>query len=317
MNPFRPGLRINQLLPGTPDNPADSSFNGNEDYRIPAESVTMAGRGVRTRCSRQALLELLDRLSERDFAILNSLRSAKYLLTHQIQRLHFSDSPTHATAIRAAAQAMRKLKGYGLTGHFHRPVGGVRAGSSSYIWYLTEAGQRLLNLREQNEQPRRSHRYLEPSYMHVKHTLAISECYVQLIEIDRNHRRIALKEVEWEPDCWRPYVKDSRKQILKPDLFTSVNNGGYEDRWFIEIDLATEAMPVVMDKCKRYFHYFQTGVEQKKHKVFPITVWIVPDPKRKQLLQDSIKETFASAAKMFTVITAEEFEELIRHGAVQ
>lgn len=315
MSAFRPGHRINQLLPDTPDIPADASFNGNEDYRIPAESVTIAGRGARTRCSRQELIALLDRLSERDFAILVSLRSAKYLLTHQIQRLHFADSPTHATAIRAAANAMRKLKGYGLTGHFHRPVGGIRAGSGSYIWHLTEAGQRLLDLREKNEQPRRSRRYLEPSYMHIKHTLAISECYVQLVEIDRGHRRISLKEVEWEPECWRSYSKDSREQILKPDLFASINNGGYEDRWFIEIDLATEAMPVVMDKCRRYYHYFQTGIEQKKHKVFPITVWIVPDANRKRLMQDAIKETFASAAKLFSIITAEEFEALIQHGA--
>lgn len=311
----RPSHRINQLLPETPDKPADSSFNGKEDYRIPAESVVTAGPGQRTRCSRPELESLIERLSDRDFDVLTSLRQAKYLLTHQIERLHFANTATHASTIRATANAMRKLKGYGLVRHFPRPVGGIRAGSSSYIWYLTEAGQRLLNLKNHSGQSRRSHRYLEPSYLHVRHTLAISECFVQLVMIEKTHRKITLKDIQWEPECWRPYTKDSHDQMLKPDLFAVVNNGGYEDRWFIEIDLATEAMPVVMDKCRRYYHYYQTGKEQKEHQVFPITVWIVPDDKRKQLMKDTVKETFGSAAKLFVVIKAEEFESLIRNGA--
>ena len=315
MSPFRPGHRINQLGVGTPEDSADQSINGKEDYRIPAVSITPAEGGPRSRCGRNELMELIDRLSERDLAILTSLQSAKYLLTHQIERLHFSESPTKATAIRAAASAMRKLKSYGLVRHFRRSVGGVRAGSGSYIWHLTEAGQRLLDLKNNNEQTRRGHRYLEPSYLHIKHTLAISECYVQLVLLGRDSRKITIKDIEWEPDCWRPYTKDARDQVLKPDLFAVVNNGGYEDRWFIEIDLSTESMPVVMDKCKRYYQYYQTGIEQKKYEIFPVTVWIVPDERRRSLMQDAIKETFASAGKLFVVILAEEFTSLIRNGA--
>ena len=49
--------------------------------------------------------------------------------------------------------------------------------------------------------------------------------------------------------------------------------------------------------------------------VFPITVWIVPDEQRKQKMIEAIKENFKKAPSMFAVITAEEFEELIRSGA--
>ena len=98
--------------------------------------------------------------------------------------------------------------------------------------------------------------------------------------------------------------------------YMAIDNGGYEDRWFIEIDLSTEAMPVVMDKCKRYHQYLNSGIEQRQHNgVFPITVWIVPDEQRKQKMIEAIKETFKKAPSMFAVITAEEFEELIRSGA--
>ena len=71
-------------------------------------------------------------------------------------------------------------------------------------------------------------------------------------------------------------------------------------------------MPVVMDKCKRYHQYLNSGIEQRQHNgVFPITVWIVPDEQRKQKMIEAIKETFKKAPSMFAVITAEEFEELM------
>ena len=315
MNPSRPRSQVNQLMPEMAETAPASTINGNEDLRFSAKSVVMAGHSPRKRSGHQQLLELIDRLSERDLGILSSLKLARYLVTHQIQRLHFTDSATQATAIRATAKTMRRLKSHDLVRHFPRPIGGVRAGSGSYIWYLTEAGQRLLVIRNKEELPRRSHRYLEPSYIHIKHTLATAECYVQLTEISRKHRKVQLQSLEWEPDCWRPYKKDSFEQVLKPDLFAATVNDGYEDRWFIEIDLDTEALPVVIDKCKRYYFYFKTGAEQKQHKVFPVTVWIVPDEKRKLNMQTAINETFGPAAKLFTVITADEFEHLIVCGA--
>ena len=156
MNPNRPRSRVNQLMPEMAETAPDPNINGNEDLRFSAKSVVIAGLGLHDRTGRQELLALIDRLSERDLGILYSLKLAKYLVTHQIQRLHFSDSATPATAIRAAARTMRRLKSHGLVRHFPRPIGGVRAGSGSYIWYLTEAGQRLLAIHNKEEQPRRS-----------------------------------------------------------------------------------------------------------------------------------------------------------------
>lgn len=103
---------------------------------------------------------------------------------------------------------------------------------------------------------------------------------------------------------------------LKPDLTVITRNAGYEDRWFIEIDMNTEAVPVVIEKCKRYYQYLNTGIEQKRNKgVFPIPVWIVVDDVRKQKIISAIEETFTKLPKMFAVIKAEEFESLIKNGA--
>ena len=90
----------------------------------------------------------------------------------------------------------------------------------------------------------------------------------------------------------------------------------YEDRWFIEIDLNTEALPVLLDKCIRYYQYLATNIEQRRNGgVFPIPVWIVPEEDRKQKLIAALDESFPNAPNMFAVITAEEFGGLIQTGA--
>jgi len=309
--------RIEQMTPESRRFPANMSFVGKEAYCFSADILPTGAEPPRN-LGKNQLAELVDKLSDRDFEILISLKYAKYLLTGQIKRLHFSESPKPQVGMRSTTRNMFKLKEYGLVKTFKRRIGGTRAGSASYIWCLTEAGQRLLDIQhgiyETNRT--RSHRYLEPSYIHLRHTLAIAECYVQLVEISRKYRKLVFTHVEWEPQCWRPYSHKGHDLQLKPDLFAITHNDGYEDRWFIEIDLSTEAMPVVMDKCKRYHQYLNTGIEQRAHNgVFPITVWIVPDASRKQKMITAIKETFKKAPSMFVVITAEEFEELIRSGA--
>ena len=296
--------------------PDSMNFKGKEDYRLSAESLPPDPAGAPARLGKGQLIELIDRLSERDFEILLTLRQSKYLLTGQVQRLHVPVTATYATAMQNAVNNMRKLRKLGLIKTFDRRIGGVRAGSSSFVWCLTEAGQRLLDLKDGVESSGRSHRYLEPAYAHLKHTLAIAECYVQLVEISRKYKGILLSDVEWEPDCWRPYQHDGHAMQLKPDLAVVTRNAGYIDRWFIEIDMNTEAVPVIIEKCKRYHQYLNTGIEQRQNKgVFPIPVWIVVDDDRKKKIISAIKETFKKAPNMFVVIKAEEFESLIRHGA--
>lgn len=174
---------------------------------------------------------------------------------------------------------------------------------------------RLLDLRSYANTVGRAKRHLEPSYIHMKHTIAIAETYVQLVEISRRNKSLVLNTVEWEPDCWRPFTDNGHDLQMKPDLFVVTYNGGYEDRWFVEMDLNTEALPVVIDKCARYHQYFRTGIEQRQHEVFPITIWIVPDENRKQKILDGITERFMKVPKLFVVITPDEFEHLITHGA--
>ena len=167
------GGRVIRKTPERPVKPANKSISGNDDYRFSAESHPVPAEPSTPEPQhhgKNQLYELSTRLSDRDFAILSTLRDSRYLLTDQIRRLHFYDHASKHTATRKNMKTLHRLEDHGLIKTFKRRIGGANKGSASYVWFLTEAGQRLLNLKDNIDEPRRSHRYLEPSYVHVRHT---------------------------------------------------------------------------------------------------------------------------------------------------
>ncbi|MFV0529139.1 MAG: replication-relaxation family protein [Lachnospiraceae bacterium] len=264
------------------------------------------------RVSKKRLEELSRILGDRDKAILNSIREYRYLYTDQLQRLHFTESANPAAALRAANRNLKKLREMDLIAPLDRRVGGIVSGSGSLIWKLEAAGEHFLRLLSDHAHPRRKH--FEPSTYFLAHTLAVSECFVRITEICSG-RSVKLTEVRNEPDNWRPYNSGGKIVLLKPDLFAVTVCGGYEDRWFFEIDLSTESPVRIIEKCRRYHKYYQSNLEQKQFGVFPLVVWIVPDAARKLNLTRHIQSEFAKLPNIFTVITPDELEALIRQGA--
>lgn len=123
-----------------------------------------------------------------------------------------------------------------------------------------------------------------------------------------------LTALQPEPECWRTYSEYGNIVALKPDLFAITVSGQYEDRWFVEVDLATESPSKVISKCERYHKYYRSGLEQQEAEVFPLTVWIVPTTERKQQLITYIKNAFDKQPKLFTIITKDELEHLVCYG---
>jgi hypothetical protein len=177
------------------------------------------------------------------------------------------------------------------------------------VWHLSAAGERILRLAEGTPKPHR--RYFEPSMHFLTHMLAVSQCYVRLVEIGRSSK-IGLLKADTEPSSWRPYNRTGKIVTLKPDLFAITVCGVYEDHWFIEVDLATEAPIRIIEKCEQYYQYYRTDMEQKQYGVFPLVVWIVPDEKRKESLRRHLREHFTKGQNLFVVITLAELEPLIR-----
>lgn len=291
--------------------PDFSRYMVNDSFINSTSSSATAGE-ERRRLTRQQLVETAAALSERDREVLTAVQRYRYLLTGQIQRLYFYSAATPTAAHRAAARALKRLRGLGLVDHLARRIGGVRAGSGGLVWHLTHAGERLLRLHEQTTSPVR--RFFEPSPYFLAHSLAVAEVAVNLTEICREQHSMKLTALQPEPECWRTYSEYGSMLSLKPDLFAIAVSGQYEDRWFIEVDLATESPSKVVDKCERYHKYYRSGLEQQEAGVFPLTVWIVPTAERKEKLIKHIREAFDKQPRLFTIITKDELWALVWQG---
>lgn len=244
----------------------------------------------------------IDHLSERDRDITKMVGQFKLASTLQIQRLYFSSMSTNATGARLCRRVLERLVRDKVLTRLERRIGGVRAGSASFIYALGSVGQQI-------ESDYKPHKYSrEPSSMFVDHTLAITEIYVRLME-----NTVYLADFESEPNCWRPYgFTYGGKEILKPDLYAKLQHGYEELSWFIEVDRATEHREAINRKLKIYLDYFNTGIEQSKHEVFPKVAWIVPDEKRKEWLEGLIKPFNKQVEGLFTVALEDDAIAILR-----
>ena len=277
---------------------------------IPPNSAAGADPKKKTRLTRAQLEMLEERLFARDLSVLQALRKYRFLTSDQVGRLYFTNCSTKTSRTRNQNLLLQRLSEHGLIQPLARRIGGYQGGSSVQIWYLTEAGYRLLTLNTPGEHKRK--RFSEPSPLFLEHTLSIAECVVQLTLICRNSHDLSLEAVDTEPSCWRKYKSDGRVCYLKPDIFVITSYEKFEDSWFIEIDLSTESSSQIIDKCNAYLEYFYTGIEQKETGVFPIVTWVVKDNTRKEKLKQTIRENIKGQPKMFLVITPDELEKMIR-----
>src|SRR5665811_980645 len=267
------------------------------------------------RVSRRKLEGIRASLADRDLQILLSVATHRFLTTRQICRMHFADKMTETAALRSANRALDKLRGLQLLVALDRRIGGVRAGSGSYIWSLGHIGARLLQRASHVDGLPRRQRQREPSTTFLEHTLAVAEVSLRLREI-ANRGEVTLLGVQHEPACWRPFSGPGGGTVrLKPDLAVVTATEEFEDHWFFEVDLATEPPSRVVRACLSYQAYRQSGIEQRRLGLFPAVVWIVPTGRRKETLESHMNQHEAISARLFTVITLDELEALIQHGA--
>jgi len=255
-------------------------------------------------------------LSERDKDMLRSVKMCRFLKTDHAARLHFWDTPNSKAASLAAIRTLTKLQDLGFVKPLQRRIGGIRAGSASYVWTLKTAGVELLRLIENphNAEDKPSKRYrkrnYEPTYIFLKHTLAIAELYTRLKTTGN------LEKVEFEPSCWRGYTTRLGVNVtLKPDLYAVTATDDFKDYWFFELDLDTAPPFRIARKCETYGRYCLTDNEQQRIGVFPRVVWIVPDEKRRDTIWRYICKDLNEYKDLFVVITFDGLDSLISSGA--
>lgn len=250
------------------------------------------------------LQSISESLTESDKQTLLSLFHHRLLSTPQLCRLLFSSGENRASNARLARSRLAKLEQKGLVSRLARRIGGVRAGSSGQVWRLTALGSRLSGYLS-GEQMSRGRETYEPSEAFVRHTLACSEVFVQLSEAVRAGL-IELLEFEAEPSCWRSFSGGyGETSWLKPDGFVRVGVDEFEERAFIEIDLATHGRAAVRRKLAVYGTFQFSGQDDASARV----LWLVPDEPRCRWLEALVGELPADVAIAHQVAL---FDDLIQ-----
>ncbi len=252
-------------------------------------------------------LELLrDRLSERDLRVIGSVHEHRFLTARHIELLHFDDHATPEAGARVCRRTLARLTRARTLERLQRRLGGVRAGSSSFVYGLGPAGRRLLGV---------NGRLREPSLLFLDHTLAIADVHVALVKADRRGQ-IHLIETQIEPACWRRYVgTGGAREIVRPDLFVVTATEEFLDFWFLEVDRATESPAAITRKCRTYEQYRRTGREQQQRGAFPCVVWVTPEQKRADRIEGFIRRATGVRPDAFDAVAADELVSLLAGGA--
>ena len=261
------------------------------------------------RVSRRALDTIAANLSDRDHAVLARLNQHGYLTTHQLQRFAFERHASEGSAKRTTRRVLARLERDGLIRALARRIGGARAGSGAAVWQLAHAGVRLLR----SEGARvRAH---EPTVRFLAHSLAVADVHLLL----RDHDRIEAIEsvrIDIEPVAWRRYSGPGGEvRWLQPDLYATLTMSDFVDRYFIEVDLGSEGMQTLLDKCRQYEDYRRSGIEQQRHDAFPLVIWVFDDPARAERLAATVTRSASLTAAMYRFATPESLTEVLAGGA--
>jgi Replication-relaxation len=257
-----------------------------------------------------------DQRPDRDHDVLTSVAMYRIITATQLQRLHFPASAfaTPATATRLGRRSFERMVRANLLVRLERRIGGSRAGSASYCYALGDAGLTQLGL------PRSRRR--EPSAPFVNHVLAVAEIAVRLHEAARLDEQLSITHLQTEIECWRTFMaRGSETETLKPDLavqlrIAEVGNTGYDElHWFVELDRGTEHRPAIEKKLRTYIRYYQTGIEQQQHEVFPQVLWSVDagnkTAERVDRLKSYIERTLTGTNAPKQLFVVQPFEETI------
>jgi hypothetical protein len=236
---------------------------------------------------------------DRDLDLLRFVFEVGVADARQLERLAFP--PGHGSALSAARRARRtlaRLTDHRLLTRLERRVGGVRAGSSGYLYQVATAGRQVLGV------PGRVR--FEPADRFIDHALAAAELHVQLVEAQRVGT-ISDVAIGHEREAMRRFATPSGIERLRPDLLVEVTTAdGWELRWFIEIDRGTEHLSTILRKCQTYERYWRSGREADRHDVFPRILWSVPDDKRARAIEAAIAQSRKVTSDLHRIAVAAE-----------
>jgi Replication-relaxation len=265
----------------------------------PVSAVNDPPFGRHVRISATQLETISSRLTQGDWQVLNFVSESRLASGKQLVRRFWLTTDRGTPAARAGRRVLKRLADWRILDALPtRTVGGLHGGSDTLIYGVGVAGVKLLARRGLTQK-----RLATPGERYIKHTLAITELVVALGEADQAGT-LELIQTQSEPACWRGFIgAGGGRVMLKPDLFVRVGAGSLnEDRWQIEVDLATESSATIRTKALRHLSYYRTGTEA----VHPRVLWAVPDGRRADQIAGALHPLPATARRLFSVCLLDE-----------
>jgi hypothetical protein len=251
------------------------------------------------RISATRLDDICSRLTNMDWQVLDFVSECRLASGKQIIRQVYLTARRDTAAARAGRRTLKRLTDLRVLDPLPgRTIGGIRGGSETIVFGVGVAGARLLVRRGFH-----GRRLKAPGALFVAHTLAVTELAVGLHEADR-HGVLELIELAQEPACWRAFLSAGLSRIiLKPDLYVRLGAGSIEEeRWFVELDRATEAAGAIRAKVDRHIAYWRSGSEQ----IHPRVLWSVPSIRRAVQIAAVLERLPAEKQRLFAVCLADD-----------
>ncbi len=281
---------------------ASSSVRRSSSRDVGLLAVSAANRsplGHPLRISATRLENICSRLADGDLLVLNFVSECRLATGKQLVRRFWQASEHDAAAARAGRRTLKRLAQWRVLDPLPgRAIGGLHGGSATLIYGVGVAGVRLLSRRGDSAK-----RLGTPGALYVAHTLALTELVVALHEADRAGQ-LELLEIQAEPACWRTFTGLGMARLtLKPDLFVRVGAGDTnEDRWMIEVDLATESSTTLRAKIERHLAYWRSAALS----VHPRVLWVVPDERRAEQIAGVLYRLPESERRLFSICLTSE-----------
>jgi hypothetical protein len=239
-----------------------------------------------------------ERLSERDWAVIEVVNRLRLVRGEQIERLLFANLSGRSRVV-TRGRVLRRLTDWQVLDVLPRRIGGSPRGSSGSVYALGVAGQQLLSERllMGGTAPRVRHAGV-PTDRTMRHTLAVSELYISTLEQARI-RGARVMAFEAEPACWWP---NGLGGYLKPDAYLLLTLGQVRDHWWAEADLATESLPTLKRKLLTYLDFVDRR-QLGPGNVIPRILVTVPTEQRYDAVRQLISRLPDPANQLFGIVT--------------
>jgi hypothetical protein len=254
----------------------------------------------KTRPRMSAVERVLEGLSARDWDVIQTVYRMHLAVGSQLERLHFHSLLSERSRSVVRGLALKRLVDLHVLITLDRRVGATDRSPRELCYALDVNGYRVLRIRANRESPDVPvRRPWLPGDRFVRHTLAVTELFVRLVELSRGGAFVlsmyqAKHEAHWPNGLggW-----------LRPDAFVQLRHPqgtGYWQYWWYEADRGTESLPTLQAKLLSYLDFAQRG-QLGPDGIVPRVIVGVLTAKRQAVVAAWVDSLSAPAAELFRV----------------